>query len=161
MIVRAKTFRMAELMMSFRAPVGLSLSSSLMRSKTTTVSLTGVTRHAKDGRDHGRGELVAGHHEDADVHQDVMQRGRHGPDAEAELEAEGDVDKDDEHGHADGDHGVPLDLGADGGADLTGALLDQARIREGLLERGEELVGLCRRRVSSLSCSLPVPRSLT
>ena len=102
----------------------------------------GVARHAEDGRDHGRGELVAGEHEDADVHQDVVQGGRHGADAEAELEAEGDVDEDDEHRDAHGFDGVPLDLLADGGADLARALLDQARVRVGLLQGGEELLGL-------------------
>jgi len=39
MIVRAKTLRMALLITSRSEPVGLSFSSSRMRSKTTTVSL--------------------------------------------------------------------------------------------------------------------------
>ena len=71
-----------------------------------------------------------------------MQRGGHRADAETKLEAEGDVDEDDRHGDADREDGVPLDLLADGGADLARAALHQAGLRIGFLERREQRVGL-------------------
>ena len=67
---------------------------------------------------------------DADRHQDVVDRGDHRADAEAELEAEGDVDQDDDHRDADGHEGVPLDLLADGGADVVLADLLEAGLRD-------------------------------
>ncbi len=93
-----------------------------------------VAGDAQDGSDHGRGELMAGEHKDADGHQDVVQRGEHRADAEAELEAEGDIDQDRGHRNAHREQGIELDLLADGGADMALTDLFQAVFRQGFLQ---------------------------